>query len=120
MATHVIITTEFAGLHCWPNAPVKVGFLRNPHRHLFKIKVSITEDHDFTNDERETEFLLFKQTVDETIASTWGLCTYGFRDLGSTSCENIARTISDTLRRMKYTVDYVEVFEDGENGARVD
>lgn len=120
MNTHVIITTDFPGLHHWADAPNEVSFLRSPHRHLFHVKVSITEDHDRHKDSRETEFLLLKAFVDNFLVRSWPTVSPGVKDLGTTSCENIAAQIYEYLMNKGYAVDYVEVFEDGENGARVD
>ena len=40
------------GFHCWPQAPERRAYLRNPHRHLFYVTVACIVSHD----EREIEF----------------------------------------------------------------
>jgi len=106
-----IITTTFTGIHCWANAPMfKHAHLRNPHRHLFHVKVYIQQKHD----DRDIEFLGFKDRLDQHI-QLWPF------DLGSRSCEMMARDLMNWIR-LNYTDRYVavEVSEDGENGARVE
>lgn len=115
----VFCRTQFEGIHCWPNAPQEVYYLRSPHRHIFNIEVQIDVE---TND-REIEFIMLKHEVDcwinnavvaqkERTGRVW--------DLGSTSCECLANSLANFLHaKYQYRNIYIEVNEDGENGARL-
>ncbi len=95
------------GIHCYPDAPVEVAFLRNPHRHIFKIKVAIEVWHD----DREIEFIMFKRRLE-------GYYDGRTLDLNTKSCEMIADDLHAQIK-----LDYpgramvIDVAEDGENGA---
>ena len=121
MKTLVIVTTTFDGTHCWPDAPDPVAFLRNIHRHQFQVRVAVHEDHNFTVDTRETEFFLLQALVRGFLPRLGVVQPLtGIVAMGCMSCEMMAKHIMDYLSNKGYVVGYVEVFEDGENGARVE
>ena len=101
---YIWITTQFEGFHKYPKAPEEVSFLKDKHRHLFKVKVWIEVEHN----DRDIEFIMFKQQVDILLQNS---------DLNNSSCEMIADYIHEKImlsypdRKMK-----IEVSEDGENG----
>lgn len=102
---YVWITTSFEGFHYWKDAPEEVAYLRNPHRHIFHIKLgkSVKES------DREIEFITLKSDVNEYL-------TYQYADsLLSFSCEMVAENLLH-----KFDASFVEVSEDGENGARIE
>src|SRR5215471_5087961 len=103
------ITFRKEGVHSYPNAPVGVEFLKYPHRHIFYFKIEISVLHE----DREIEFILFKREMEN-------LYSGGILELNNKSCEMIADDIINYLNE-KYPgrEGYVEVSEDGENGARV-
>lgn len=107
---YIKITTDFIGFHYWKNAPLEFQYLRQPHRHKF----IVTACKEVQHDDRDIEFIYFKKQVDEFISETWAnssiMSDYIFED----SCEMIARKILE-----KFGCSYVEVSEDGENGAFV-
>lgn len=117
MPITVIVSAELAATHCWPNAPADVAFLRHPHRHLFKVRVGVSEVHDFVEDGRETEFILFKARLVACLGTIGNAGTAGVRDIGTMSCENLAMEL---LSKLGDNVSFVEVLEDGENGIRLD
>jgi len=39
------ITTQFEGIHKYPNAPDEMAFLRFDHRHIFHVTVWIEQFH---------------------------------------------------------------------------
>lgn len=101
----IYITTQFEGFHAYPEAPKEVEFLKNLHRHLFKVKIWIEVFHN----DRDIEFFIFKTQVDTLIQNS---------DLYNASCE----MISDYLyNKIKLTYPdreiRIEVNEDGENGS---
>lgn len=102
----IFVNTEFVGYHSYPDAPEEVKYLRNIHRHLFKVQVSIEVRHN----ERDIEFHMFKRFIDSLVANEV--------DWNNLSCESI----SDKLYSMISTV-YprrqinIVVSEDGECGS---
>ncbi len=123
MKKFIYVTTEFKGFHHWKKAPDTISFLRNLHRHLFKVRVDIEV---FDND-REIEFFLFQKEVESIIVkliiNDWD---------NNYSCEMIADKIYCGLDEV-YTLNLpppstagpsfstkrdvkIEVSEDGENG----
>lgn len=125
----IIVRTQFEGIHCYPDAPEEVAFLRTPHRHIFHIEVEIETFHD----DRELEFIMVKHEIDKFIAI--GPTVEKNETLGSQSCEIIAKRISAFIKSTylipEGTVEprsgwereedsrkvNVTVFEDLENGA---
>jgi hypothetical protein len=105
--TTIFVTTSFEGIHCYPDAPDEVAFLRSPHRHIFHVKATIEVFHD----DRELEFILVKRGLDKFLTGT---------DLQHRSCEMIAHNVIGYLNSC-YGVRNcsVEVSEDLENGATV-
>jgi hypothetical protein len=102
------------GIHCWKDAPDGPrAYLRNPHRHLFVIEARTEVEHD----DRQLEFF----DVRDQIEGLFGLIAGPARDLGSQSCEMLARRIGMHLVEWsggKHTW-AVTVSEDGEAGASV-
>ena len=100
----VFCTLQFEAIHCWPEAPEPVAFLRNPHRHVFHVKINCPVNHN----DRDIEFIMEKRKLKR-------FCDfyYAGQDIGYTSCEMIAEHI---LREFP-EVECVTVSEDNENGA---
>lgn len=96
-------------LHRWPNAPDQVHFLRNLHRHKFYFSVDIQQ----FGDDRDIEYLMFRQEL-------------GFHFMGrawpeSVSCEQMAIAIKLWVEaRYPGRMVRVSVFEDGENGCKLE
>lgn len=108
---HIFVKTQFEGCHCWASAPAEVAFLRNEHRHIFKVKLSI----EVKEDDRELEFFMVKKRLDVVIEHTTAKSVSK-----AFSCEQFAKQFLVGMRmyypnrNMKCSVD-----EDGENGAVV-
>ena len=109
-STFVKIKFQFEGMHCWPNAPKEVAFLRSMHRHVFHVSAVIEVFHD----DRDLEFILVKRYLEKQVANT--------RWPKSASCEHMATVIASMIRQRYGSNRYVfvEVSEDGENGALVE
>ena len=106
--SYIWITTQFTGFHRYPNAPDAVEFLKNEHRHIFKVRIDIEVFHD----DREIEFFLFKDFVENEVIDTG-------RNFQNLSCEMIADEIYAMIRlRYPHRKMIIEVSEDGENGAK--
>lgn len=112
---YIYVTFDFEGFHRYPTAPDVVGYLRNIHRHIFKVRVDIQVHHD----DREIEFHMFKNfltkiPIDNNLdfMSCEMLCDF-FHDK---ICEEYGlldnRELGTPTRKMT-----IEVSEDGECGA---
>lgn len=103
----VMVTFQREGWHCWPSAPMHREYLRRQHRHLFHIKVSV----EVVGEDREVEFhdLLDFSKASYTLLPSW-------------SCEMAAAYLAELVKRWldKDMKVEVEVWEDGECGARVE
>ena len=105
MTNYIWITTQFEGFHNYPDAPKEVEFLKNIHRHIFKIKIWIEVFHN----DRDIEFIMFKHYIDELLKES--------SLLDMKSCEMIANDLYENIeitypnRKVK-----IEISEDGENG----
>jgi hypothetical protein len=106
--TYIKVRTEFEGFHFYPGAgeiDPRIKFLENEHRHMFKVEVKISVNHD----DRELEFFLVK----------WALTEYlqGGK-MNHKSCEMIARDILNNHLLPLYGEErYYEIVvsEDGES-----
>lgn len=104
MSTRIYVRTEFEAFHRWKDAPDDVAFLRDYHRHVFKVRV----DMDVSHGNRDIEFFQFKRKLDSFINKRFTGAHFEF------SCEQIASYILKEFNAFS-----VEVSEDGENGAVV-
>lgn len=100
----VWIKTQFEGFHRWKDAPDDVAFLRDFHRHVFHVKIGV----EVGGDNREVEFFQFKRKVEHYLDKYWHKTQF------ENSCEQIAVAIGT-----HFDAFFVEVSEDGENGAFV-
>lgn len=102
----VTVSFAYEGIHCYPDAPEEVAFLRNPHRHIFHVYASLEVFHD----DRDIEFILLKRELHRLVSS----------NMDNKSCEMAAREIIEYLyytypaRKCKVTVS-----EDNENSATI-
>lgn len=109
MKTKARIRFASPSLHYWANAPENRSYLRQPHRHLFHVRVDIEVRHN----EREIEF----HDLLDAAKQFWPLKEDGCVDW---SCETMAKELAESLafnypgREIE-----VEVSEDGECGAVV-
>lgn len=112
------VTFQVTGFHSWPDAPDRLHFLRQPHRHTFKFSIDFPQPED-----RGIEFFEYqvhvKDAVHRYIASGQSPLGLDFRDY---SCETIARLLAHfLLTSSKYPITdvVVTVSEDGECGSTV-
>lgn len=110
LAQSIWVTTTFVAFHYWKNAPDAVAFLRQPHRHVFHVKVSSGVSHS----DRDVEFFTLKRDLEELLSRFVGTTS-------SLSCEQWCHVIRGQLHHMYdyQSIFEVEVSEDGENGAKV-
>jgi uncharacterized protein YqgQ len=103
------IRFDLPGIHCYPNAPEEVAYLRSPHRHLFKFKITISVYHD----DREIEYHMFMNWIKSLYSSS-------VLQLDYKSCEHIARELLEqVIAKYPGRTTEVEVSEDGECGSIV-
>jgi hypothetical protein len=106
MNIEIIVTLEFERLHHWPACQIpSVLYLRNLHRHLFKVTCWKKVRHE----DRDIEIITFKNEVLAFCEAGGGL-----GDDMTLSCEAIAMRILRTFELSR-----CRVLEDGENGAEV-
>lgn len=105
MKNMIWITTQFEGFHKYPSAPEGVEFLKDLHRHIFKLKIWIEVHHD----DREIEFILFKRFIDSLIKKN---------DFDYKSCEMMSEDLYLLIREKHPGREvWIELSEDGENGS---
>ena len=115
------VTFRKEGIHKYPAAATDpslatgdeydVSFLASPHRHIFHFRVWI----DVFHNDRDVEFIQFKRWLEKLYSSNQGVLSLDYK-----SCEMIADDLYLQIAT-KYpdrTV-WIEVAEDGENGALI-
>jgi len=106
----VILDFEVEGFHYYPNAPKVVDFLKDRHRHLFQIRAG----YKVNDSNREKEIFIQQDFLKEYLTESYGYpCE--FKNM---SCEMIAEDLLDFIKEDSGI--WIEVFEDGKGGARVD
>ena len=111
--TFIKVRTEFEGFHFYPNAgdtDIRIKFLEQTHRHIFKVEVKIGVTHM----DRELEFFLVKWSLAQFIKDG---------NKNHMSCEMIATNILENHLLPKYSDNrYYEVVvsEDGESDGIVE
>ena len=113
------VTFQKEGIHCYPAAATDpalktddeydVSFLSAPHRHIFHFRVWI----DVFHDDRDIEFIQFKRWLEN-------LYRQGTVQLDYKSCEMMADDLYLQIAgRYPGRAVWIEVSEDGENGALI-
>lgn len=107
VARRIWVKWEQPGIHCYPDAPEEVSYLRDRHRHLFKFTVGVTVEHN----DRDVEFHMLLNWCK-------GLYAPSCLSLDNKSCEMIAEELmSHVAKAFPGRSYFVEVSEDGECGA---
>lgn len=107
----IFVRCQGEGWHSWPEAPDSRSYLRNSHRHVFHIEAGCEVQHD----DRAIEF---HDAMDQ-VKLCWRKIAAKKSDLGSQSCEMLARRIGQHLVDWTAHSWIVSVSEDGEAGATV-
>jgi len=113
------VTFQKEGIHCYPAAATDpalktddeydVSFLCAPHRHIFHFRVWI----DVFHDDRDIEFIQFKRWLQK-------LYQDGVIQLDYKSCEMMSDDLYlEIAARYSGRSVWIEVSEDGENGALI-
>ena len=107
----IFVTFQKEGIHRWPDAVNMDGveFLANPHRHMFHFRVELQVFHD----DREVEFILFKRELERLFSDA-------VMNIDYKSCEMLGDELAEyILNHYPGRAVWVEVSEDGENGASI-
>jgi hypothetical protein len=113
------VTFQKEGIHCYPAASsdpllatgdeYDVSFLGTPHRHIFHFRVWI----DVVHNDRDIEFIQFKRWLQKLYES-------GTLQLDYKSCEMMSDDLYIQIAsRYPDRAVWIEVSEDGENGALI-
>lgn len=109
MRKEVIIKLDVEGFHYYNNAPKKVSFLRENHRHTFKITAAYKVSHN----NREKEIFIQREELRDYLTESYGSPCL-FREM---SCEMIAEDI--LLHCKEDGMIWCEVWEEETGGAKV-
>lgn len=113
-ATTVIVKLAVDGCHNFPKAAElfpEVDFLADRHRHMFHFTVACKVTHS----DRDKEFIMLKRDVTDYLQSQYLHPDTRTCEFGSRSCEMLAQEVLE-----RFDAEWVEVWEDMENGARVE
>jgi len=112
--TTVIVKLAVDGCHNFPKAAElfpEVAFLADRHRHMFHFTVAC----EVTHSDRDKEFIMLKRDIIEHINKYYYNAQTRTCEFGSRSCEMLAEEMLN-----RFNAEWVEVWEDMENGARVE
>jgi hypothetical protein len=115
----IFVKFQKEGIHCYPAAATDpalatgdeydVSFLASPHRHMFHFHVTVQVFHN----DRDIEFIQFKRWLEN-------LYKAGILQLDYKSCEMMADDLyAEISARYPDRAVWIEVAEDGENGALI-
>lgn len=105
----IISKVTFEGIHFWANAPERVSFLQNPHRHEFTVVAKKKVNHN----DRDIEFIILKHEILKSLTEKYSVID-NILQLGQSSCEMVAEFLLD-----RHGLSSCQVWEDGENGGEV-
>lgn len=114
MKTVVIVKLQIDGCHNFPKAAElfpEVDFLAHRHRHMFHFTVAVKVTHS----DRDKEFIMLKRDIIDYINSKYFHSVSKTCEFGAKSCEMLAEEVLK-----EFNAEWVEVWEDNENGARVE
>jgi len=101
-----VVRFTVPGFHRWPEAPIGRAYLADSHRHLFHVQVEV----DVAHADREVEFHDLLDVARAALPPG---------DFGRASCEQLAERIGAKVTAAFQRDAAVEVWEDGEVGARI-
>jgi len=112
--TVVLVKLAVDGMHNFPKAAElfpEVAFLADRHRHMFHFTLAKMVN----NDNRDVEFIMFKRDVLNYLHNQYSDSHTRTHEFGSMSCEMLSRELLE-----RFECDWVECWEDNENGARIE
>lgn len=114
MRTYVIVRLQVDGMHNFPKAAElfpEVAFLADRHRHMFHIEASCPVTHT----DRDKEFIMLKRDILDYLRQMYYSPETRTHEFGAKSCEALATELLN-----QFDCNYVEVWEDLENGGKVE
>lgn len=114
MKTYIVVRLQIEGMHNFPKAKEifpEVGFLADRHRHIFHFELGCRVTHS----DRDKEFIMLKREVEKYIKAQYFSTASQVCEFEHRSCEMLSLELMN-----KFDADWVECWEDGENGARVE
>ena len=112
--TTVIVKLAVDGCHNFPKAAElfpEVDFLSDRHRHMFHFTVACEVTHSV----RDMEFIMLKRDIIDYVNGEYFNDFTRTCEFDSRSCEMLAQEVLE-----RFDAEWVEVWEDMENGARVE
>jgi hypothetical protein len=111
----VMVMVKFSvdGMHNFPAAKElfeEVGFLSDRHRHMFHFTAACTVTHS----DRDKEFIMLKRDMLDYMFNEYYDDMTRTHEFGAMSCEMLAQELLE-----QFDCEWVECWEDNENGARV-
>jgi hypothetical protein len=106
---YIFVTFKFEAVHSHLDAPKEVYFLRQPHKHIFNVRVDIEIFYD-----EDIKFIALKRFLEKLPIEN---------DLNNQSCEMICDFFQEAINHQYNKTSLpnrfisIEVSEDGENGA---
>jgi len=110
----IMVTFSEVGFHEWPEAPPETLYLASEHRHRFDFRVEARVQ----GDDREVEFHCLLQAIKLAMVHAFIRDDAGYK-FGMRSCEHIAVDLKARIAA-DFAISAIEVWEDGECGARVE
>lgn len=117
----ILVRENVVGFHCWPTPDPAVPYLGQTHRHRFGFIIEASVTHG----DREVEFHMLQRSTRAVVGGLFPMNEHGEYEFGARSCEAIAEAVLLELEiLLELETDglpilSVEVWEDGECGARV-
>lgn len=111
----ITVTVKAVGYHFWEGAPPEVSFLRQPHRHVFTFRCTLNVAHN----DRDLEFFIMQRNIRAAV-SEMAPKMHGELQFAERSCEQLAVDLHKVLFGWGFKPSAIEVWEDDENGARVE
>ena len=108
--SYITVGVEVPGMHYYPESTRP--YLKTPHRHDFKIFVTI----EVTDPNRQFEFYDVQDNIIAALNELYGKPTHSAYNFGTRSCEHIAKDLCDELLAL-YPVSAVKVAEDDYNSS---
>jgi len=111
MSLNIVVNLEVDWVHRWKDCPIEeVSFLKDYHRHIFKIKCVKEVSHD----DRDVEIIQLKRSIVQYLEKMYydtdkRTCFFDWK-----SCEMLAKELLN-----EFVLVSCEVLEDGENWALV-
>ena len=113
-STTVMVKLAVDGCHNFPKAAElfpEVNFLADRHRHMFHFTVACKVTHS----DRDKEFIMLKRDIITYINTYYFNTQTRTCEFGPKSCEMLAEEVLN-----RFNAEWVEVWEDNENGAKVE